>query len=755
MVLFKKQYLRQTIHRQIQIGVAIVSLSVCVLALILLTLSSFVIINLSYYDLISIIDEKENESLEGMGAYADMGLVNMVEMKKFTLEFIRRFINNNKENKDFIKNINFKENETGLLNVDSEEYQTFFKNPTEDKLMTTIVYKVLKENTPERQEDLNFYKNILITAIPLFRKILDYRFNYSTDTKIFDYIEILSNELSTVFYYPASPFKIGTPDKEYIYTDFKYTLSIISDWCSYDYDRIKNKVDDNEDFNKFFQETILNNPLMTLIYNDEDYLVPFTDAFKTTPLLVSTRGINYKDLPFTKDNAYDYLYDWENLRDVISGHSNSAMIETYVHSLIKRYKTLKILMTIASKQQILLSSSLCIYLRNLYHKYSTNPTKEIDEMYLENEKENFLKNVYSVDYCFQDQIANEKFKSFFYPYDEVGTPVYKYITRKAKFKFANSNSTMPDKAWKVFKINTPDIKSLVHTRSKFPPNYFINFYLVNNPLEISNKINQVTAIFIHIMMLILYSNSALWCLCIFVILILLYDTAAKISKPIKNITDLVNSIQINQKHGKDLNSIRFPDDKDIDGFFKVCIKLIRGGFCSLDENEHKDKIIKENCSDYCGYNNVAIVKSNNLIIREDLIDNKSLTSSIFVPQEYQNLEESVDSSNKSISFNMFNTNGSSKFDSSDHLGSYYKFNYNTQCGTVFGSNYSKSSKRNENSNDVSILSDNISDSFLIENIYEIIKKEDDLIKDKSYLYDIFQSKTNNGEDLKFVMFKNE
>ena len=91
MVLFKKQYLRQTIHRQIQIGVAIVSLSVCVLALILLTLSSFVIINLSYYDLISIIDEKENESLEGMGAYADMGLVNMVEMKKFTLEFIRRF----------------------------------------------------------------------------------------------------------------------------------------------------------------------------------------------------------------------------------------------------------------------------------------------------------------------------------------------------------------------------------------------------------------------------------------------------------------------------------------------------------------------------------------------------------------------------------------------------------------------------------------------------------------------------------------
>ena len=755
MVLFKKQYLRLTIHRQIQIGVAIVSFSVCVLALILLTLSSFVIINLSYNDLISILDEKENESLEGMGSYADIGLVNMVEMKKLTIEFIRRFIKNNKENKDFIRNIKFKDNEVGLLNVDSNEYQTFFENPNEDKLMTTIIYKVLKENTPEIQEDLNFFKNILITAIPLFRKILDYRSNYSTDIKIFDYIEILSNELSTVFYYPAFPFKNEIYNNPYNYQNFNEILIFLSEWCSYDYERSLSKLHDNQEFKTFFEETILHNPLMTLTFNDEEYQVPFKDAFNTTPLLVSTRGVNYKDLPFTKDNSFDYLLKSENLREVISGHSNSAMIETYVHSLIKRYKTLKILMTIASQEQLLLSSSLCIYLRNLYHKFSTNSNKEIDDLFLENEKYTFLKNIPSVDFCFPDKIANEKFKSFFYTYNQDYKPLYQFITRKSKFKIANSNSTMPDKAWKIFKINTPDIKSLVHTHSKFPPNYFINFYLINNPLEMSNKINQVTAIFIHIMMLILYSNSALWCLCIFVILILLYDTAAKISKPIKNITDLVHSIQINEKHGKDLNSMRFPDDKDIDGFFKVCIKLIRGGFCSLDENEYKVKTNKEDIIDYCGYNNVAIVKSNNLIIREDLIDSKSETSSIFVPQEYQNLEESADSSNKSNSFNMFNTNGSSKLSCSDNLGSYYKFNNNTQCGTVFGSNYSKSNRRNDNSNDVSILSDNISDSLLIENIYEIVKREDDMIKDKGYLYEIFQSKTNNGEDLKFVMFKNE
>ena len=83
---------------------------------------------------------------------------------------------------------------------------------------------------------------------------------------------------------------------------------------------------------------------------------------------------------------------------------------------------------------------------------------------------------------------------------------------------------------------------------------------------------------------------------------------------------MIQSISIKNKSSKELNkylkNISYKDDSNINDLFVLCKKLIIGGFKRENEEDfqQKKKVKKINA-----YNNISLVKTNNMIINESEI----------------------------------------------------------------------------------------------------------------------------------------
>ena len=249
-----------------------------------------------------------------------------------------------------------------------------------------------------------------------------------------------------------------------------------------------------------------------------------------------------------------------------------------------------------------ISKSLCKLINYTNYTYSDNSiinnlNFSFDLLNAEENQE------YPIDICFQNKLIQDIIKSDrTYNYElKILTNFYKYSYDKD----INNNIKV-----KILRSFSPKnfTKSLLKIKlySSFIINYLI-LKIYNNISIIEILIDRIT--YKSIIYITLFT-FLLWIIIFVFALIKLYLVADSISSPIRK---LIKSLSLNQEDFNNNNlifeKIYYKEDKDINDLFQLCQKLIIGGF------KRKNIIKKSNKLNV--YNNVSIVKTNNMIINEN------------------------------------------------------------------------------------------------------------------------------------------
>ena len=98
----KKNFLQISIKSQINFGVITVSLCVCILVFILLGINVFILLNMSYVEMINLFDTKETQQIDSTALYIDFKVELMADISKTGIQWIRNMIENLNRNNDFM-----------------------------------------------------------------------------------------------------------------------------------------------------------------------------------------------------------------------------------------------------------------------------------------------------------------------------------------------------------------------------------------------------------------------------------------------------------------------------------------------------------------------------------------------------------------------------------------------------------------------------------------------------------------------------
>ena len=141
---------------------------------------------------------------------------------------------------------------------------------------------------------------------------------------------------------------------------------------------------------------------------------------------------------------------------------------------------------------------------------------------------------------------------------------------------------------------------------------FINFYFTD---LFTNYIYMQTirdVCYTYFFEIILISSAILWAAILLIIIIIVLKISHSISDPIDK---LIQPVPMNDNSSKEINkyfkNISYTDDSTINDLFILCKKLIIGGFKSEEDYKQKKKNKMIN-----SYNNISLVKTNNMIINE-------------------------------------------------------------------------------------------------------------------------------------------
>ena len=194
--------------------------------------------------------------------------------------------------------------------------------------------------------------------------------------------------------------------------------------------------------------------------------------------------------------------------------------------------------------------------------------------------------------------------------------VESYSLHYNKKEEKNQKLSKFSKSYKIFQGMYPT--DSLNTYSNIFYNNFVtvNFYFSNlfsNYFDIDN-IQKICNIFFT---QVLYPSLILWAVILLIITLIVLKISDNISDPIDK---LIQSVSMNNKSSKELNkylkNISYKDDSTINDLFVLCKKLIIGGFKKGTEEDFQQK---KKVKTINAYNNISLVKTNNMIINESEI----------------------------------------------------------------------------------------------------------------------------------------
>ena len=693
----KNHYSRLTIHKQIQFGVMGVSLCVCFLVIFALSLNIFLLFNSYYNDAINFFEKKDNENIQLEQLNIDLTLTLITEKNRIALLNIRNFIQNNKRNKDFINKF------------PSKIFDNHLKKVSKNVDVSDFSYIYFKSFNPlinldNNYEFLSLLKTMAITK-NLFKSSFKIRYFNFPFLPIFSNFQLFSKEYDTAFYYSEEKkFNLS-----YTIKDFYYTQRYYASLASALYNEVTLKQNSNLDKNYMtLNWTITKNPLIGTVNPTIPLL--FEHKYTTNVSLVSTFNPLYKE-NILSGPLNQTMANYTNLIDTLVADIPPNLIDTYAFISVKAFKYVS--QIFANFKWQISSPSTCRYLikywQVFYDDRSSNNT--------------FDKNIQFPNDCFYPP-ANITFNNTFNAIE-----INSQMKRKLRFVLGNFFGTSKKLLFKVFELNSPDAftKFILDSPLLYKKMYIYTFKVQQYLTKINSTVYYA---YTGNVLFILIFNLAIWAIVMAVIILMLYRFSSNISHPIQKLVEQVSSIgrqekSIQTQSENKLTEIKFEYDKDINDLFLMCKALIKGGFTDDKESSNNKRIIRYKAVGNA-YNNISLIKTNNLIIKEDKIK-KFVSSTETKVFEFKQNSDNTNSSSEKINL----------LQESDEEDDLYKMFLSRDAIDLSNSDIRK--KRNNKTKD--------------ENSFVTIKNiifEEEVWIPKSYLNSLYLEEVKKWGDLEIV-----
>jgi len=614
----KKNFLQLSIKGQLYSGVISVSVCVCILVFILLGVNVFILLNMSYTDILNVIDEKETQQLDSTSFYIDFKMSTETDLSKIGIQWLRNILENLNRNKDF--DIQFRN--TNIKSFVKEYSIDPSQECNEKQNRTCLTYK--KFGTYD-QTEFDSYILRLAIAFPILNKTYDIKFHGFTDQKLFNQIIIASNVYNTIFLYPFTKF-----NTDFNVNDFKPFMQMQADSTQNYIFNYKNIMSNNDLYyslpnqtNISFSEKILQSPILSyyFISNNQPY-------YSDEKLGIFTFSPKYTSFNQEMDKK---LKESNKIVDVIIGNWQSRLIDIDLFQSIKMFRGIKAFITnINETKYSILTPSSCNYYKKFYE--------------LQNEKNLTKDYIYdNVLDCFEFLPGRTMLNTSF-----LQDPVYYNFYVKKKFylplinKYGSFSELVENDSiyYKIGKYFLPSNTVLKLNNSIFFTFTHLFLYIFKNEAFIKISFHFIFIKILGVFTQIVMINLLVWYIMILIIILLLFQVTGNITKPIEKLFEMVTCIGQDNRKNDTNDEIYELDagDKDINELMRLCINIIKGGFSDYSKQKMNDDIMKNIVG---VYNNISYIKTNNLLLDEDKMDSSSFfnSNSLFFSKKKNMLTE--------------------------------------------------------------------------------------------------------------------
>ena len=612
-------FLQLSINRQIQFGIISVvfcSISIFLCLVIISVILQFCSVYL-YFE--NIIQNDENDTIENVEKLTE-AIENAIEVSAKAESLFLRQLEENYHRSD----IYFKNGSTLIDNFYVPKDNSRFKTFEECEKDYFCYFKFGGNEIDEIEKK---YLNMIYPIV-----------------KIIIYLKTMTDESQTMF----KNYQIYK--KNYV-TIFSSSIDKTQIGSSYSIDKVE-KLKQKIIEDSYYQFMYLI-PKLNSFYTKEDITQNYYSIVKDNPFLIDFFDNNYEDYSITKYqknfipfSVINLLYD-DNIKLSSEGNPNDHInyLKQQESTLTLFELTDNVFGNILSLLLLLVENSYIILSSNKLNLTDFNGENIEDKVYANyiitpeicnhmlkyaflNTTDSFTKttnNIRTISECVAS--TSENFKKY-EPF------LNRSIFNKTSIEFSITNYNYlkdeKDNIKSIKKLNTINFKFLktyypkssTNKLDSISLNFLSNFYFTNYIFYNTHysTVDSSTLFYecLSFTFSILYINFILWYAIFFYIVFTVMFISHSISHPIDL---LILSVSMSdkdkeEKSGKDLHSnlmqISYKDDDTINDFFILCKKLILGLFKQDSNNNNKKSKINS-------YNNISLIKSNNMIINEQEI----------------------------------------------------------------------------------------------------------------------------------------
>lgn len=612
----KRAFIQMSITKQIYFGLFGMAVLTCVNVFILIFITSLILTNILYRSVNTSLEKLDNNMMSLYAQFADVTGSLFLDQGKEEILTLRYFFRNLKEIKDYFL-------PEFIFTNDINKYFKEYSNPLSDCEVFYCFYFQSFSNAFSEND-----KKLFIIMIPILENMLKVKPYDKHSRTLFQEIYFTLNDKQVFLSYPYDKEKIKKSELVPIYNKTLFDVLVNSTINKYKEEvySFLLKLNTIPEDSCTYEKIVLENPGTVSSFTSNIFLI--TPFFNKTNPWAETGSFSFDEKDFTCNES-----SFNNLTDYIGGKWEYDVINKLSISLTNRTDGLYIMLVSNSKKMYSMSWEVCSIIFRLGMFYNDTYKGDADI----NSKSISVQNPSMWDCFGGNEESIEMIKQYF-PYEK--RPL---TTRQMEFQFAKYSYTKDTNnkiLTKVFQYYSPSnyMRSIINSPfySTFAFYYFI--IKIQNGFRIEER--SIYFLFLNLIFFIILVSLAAWIIVFFLlwtrVCVVAHSISSPISKLIANIsntqdsndeTSPLDSTALAIRKNNNISSISYKDDKDIDDLFKICQVLIVGGF------KHKEPFKRNNSMNV--YNNVSIVKTNNLMINEYEIESKKdeVYNTIFKDEE--------------------------------------------------------------------------------------------------------------------------
>lgn len=651
MKFLRSNFLKLNTASQIQLGVISDSLCSLILSVTLISIVSMVILNSTYGEIREIMEIKENDQINGVSSHVDTQLNILSDLSKLNQYALRSFLDNNLQNPDFINNFKNK-----------SIYKKYLTTNTDDTRDKIKKHKIIEKCFPTGKQETEDYKNTK-NIFSAYISIL----NYSSFIKYSIYEKPMFKTLS--YYNFENNCLLYNNDLEF---DKTYSITNFMSFGGFINNNVNSKVYEFAEYNHLSKdkanlaENFRLNPtsFAYMKYKDNTTKLDMKEFYiknkeSINSIIYNIKWNNIKNETLYKNDANSFPL--QNLKDLIVFEFNEEFQDNFILGIGDIYDGFNLI----ASEKFLIRTAPCKILRNKIFYYQNFNEKikipqvshlgNINDCFLYN-RTNSINDIYGLNNQTElnGKIEELKKQSYFNQFmnifssennkndRQVNVPIY--------LNMINPSNLNTEIYAKILKVESCDITTRFLINSFFSVWIKPDIYLIKDSHIMLKYINNIQRIFLYIGYEILGNEIFTIFVASALIIFLTFRVSKSIGDPIKQLIDILHPKEKNkeetnndddqensdnydgnlreksEENTKDskeknlvlLEKINFEDDYTIKKFFEICKKLIGYGM-NIEKNE---KITFKSSSDNA-YDNIAYMKTNNLIIQEEKIEEET------------------------------------------------------------------------------------------------------------------------------------